>query len=155
MKILIAIDDSSSSAPAVLAAVHRPWPPNSVFRILRVIDVQAPFEPELAVAANFIETQTALRRDAGVRVQEVRETVAKTGLSVETRIREGDAGRQIVEEAKEWGADLILMGSHGRTGLKRVLMGSVAHYVVSHAPCSVEVVRRAGVPLTAQKEDRP
>jgi len=45
-------------------------------------------------------------------------------------------------QADEWGADLIVVGSHGRTGVKRWLLGSVAGAIVSHAPCSVEVVRR-------------
>ena len=56
-------------------------------------------------------------------------------------MRDGDPRTVIVDEAKEWSADLIVMGSHGYTGLKRLLLGSVAHSVVSHAPCSVEVVR--------------
>jgi nucleotide-binding universal stress UspA family protein len=48
----------------------------------------------------------------------------------------------IVEEASTWSADLIVMGSHGYTGLTRLLLGSVASYVVNHAPCSVEVARK-------------
>jgi nucleotide-binding universal stress UspA family protein len=56
-------------------------------------------------------------------------------------VRYGDARSCIVDEAKEWGADLIVVGSHGYTGLKRLLLGSVAQSVVTHAPCSVEVVR--------------
>jgi nucleotide-binding universal stress UspA family protein len=47
----------------------------------------------------------------------------------------------ILDEAKTWGADLIVMGSHGRHGLDRLVMGSVAEAVASHAHCSVEVVR--------------
>ena len=47
----------------------------------------------------------------------------------------------LMDEAKAKGADLIVLGSHGYTGIKRLLLGSIALYVVSHAPCSVEVVR--------------
>jgi len=47
----------------------------------------------------------------------------------------------IVDEAENWKADLIVVGSHGYTGIKKWLLGSVAQSVVSHAPCSVEVVR--------------
>ena len=57
-------------------------------------------------------------------------------------MRDGDPRSAIVDEAEEWGADLIVVGSHGYTGLKRWLLGSVAQSVVGHAPCSVEVVRR-------------
>ena len=56
--------------------------------------------------------------------------------------REGDARSVIVDEAQKWSADLVMLGSHGYTGIKRLLLGSVALLVVSHAPCSVEIVRR-------------
>jgi nucleotide-binding universal stress UspA family protein len=141
MKLLLAIDGSSFSRPPVRAAVSRPWPAGSVVRVLTVVQTPLSVPPEAVLAASFTETVEALRRQAEATLQDTRETVANSGLPVETSIREGDAGRQIVEEAKEWGADLVLMGSHGRTGLTRVLMGSVAQHVVSHAPCSVEVVR--------------
>jgi nucleotide-binding universal stress UspA family protein len=49
----------------------------------------------------------------------------------------------ILEEARQWGADLIVLGSHGRGGMERFLMGSVAETVATHAECSVEVVRKA------------
>jgi nucleotide-binding universal stress UspA family protein len=64
------------------------------------------------------------------------------GLSIETRVRQGDPRREILAEAQDWAADLIIVGSHGRTGTQRWLVGSVAEHVVRHAPCSVEVVRR-------------
>jgi nucleotide-binding universal stress UspA family protein len=67
--------------------------------------------------------------------------IGRSGLTVETAVRQGDPRTVIVDEAAEWGANLIVMGSHGRTGLKRFLLGSVAQAVVGHAPCSVEVVR--------------
>ena len=63
------------------------------------------------------------------------------GVRAESAIRQGDPRISILEEAKEWGAELIIVGSHGRTGVERWLMGSVAEYVVRHASCSVEVVR--------------
>lgn len=69
------------------------------------------------------------------------EALSSLGLATETVVREGDPRSAIVDEAKEWGADLIVVGSHGRTGLTRWLLGSVAQAVVGHAPCSVEVIR--------------
>jgi nucleotide-binding universal stress UspA family protein len=68
------------------------------------------------------------------------------GLVAEPVVREGDARSVIIDEAKEWEADLIVVGSHGYTGLKRLLIGSVAQSVVHHAPCSVEVVRSKTTP---------
>ena len=72
----------------------------------------------------------------------VADALKATTTSTETAVREGDPRSAIVDEADEWRADLIVVGSHGRTGVKRWLLGSVAQAIVGHAPCSVEVVRR-------------
>ena len=80
--------------------------------------------------------------DAERLIGRVADAVKTTDMSTETAVREGDPRSAIVDEANEWGADLIVVGSHGRTGVMRWLLGSVAHAIVGHAPCSVEVVRR-------------
>jgi nucleotide-binding universal stress UspA family protein len=58
-----------------------------------------------------------------------------------TKVMRGDAKSAILDDAKSWGADLIVMGSHGRRGLERFLVGSVSEAVLRHAHCSVEIVR--------------
>lgn len=68
--------------------------------------------------------------------------LGRKGLKDESAVRDGHLRAAIVDEARKWRADLIVLGSHGRTGITRLLLGSVAQSVVSHAPCSVEVVRR-------------
>jgi nucleotide-binding universal stress UspA family protein len=111
-------------------------------RILSVIQPYTPPATEMVLAAATLEDirhrQTTeaeqLTRQAG-------ERIATTGLSVETAVREGDPRTAVVDEADEWQADLIVVGSHGRTGLERLVLGSVAQAVVAHAHCSVEVVR--------------
>jgi nucleotide-binding universal stress UspA family protein len=62
-------------------------------------------------------------------------------VSVETRLLEGEPASSIVDLARDVGADLIVIGSHGRTGLSRVLMGSVAEHVVRKAGCPVLTVK--------------
>jgi universal stress protein A len=54
----------------------------------------------------------------------------------------GDPRHALVQEARQERVDLIIVGSHGRSGMAKLLLGSVASYVVSHAPCNVLVVRR-------------
>ncbi len=61
---------------------------------------------------------------------------------IETRIVEGDAGRILVDQANELGADAIVVGSQGKGAIKRALLGSVSSHVVNNAPCPVVVVRR-------------
>jgi nucleotide-binding universal stress UspA family protein len=80
--------------------------------------------------------------------QQAKALVAKTadalrsaGISVTTDIVQGDPKILIIENAEAWGADLIVLGSHGRRGLKRFLLGSVSETVMRHAHCSVEIVR--------------
>ena len=57
---------------------------------------------------------------------------------------DGEPGPAVVEEAKEWGADLVVVGSRGHGALRRLLEGSVSHYVVDHSPCPVEVIHSQG-----------
>jgi len=62
-------------------------------------------------------------------------------ISIDTMVREGSPSREIIEMARNLPADLIVISTHGRTGLKHVLLGSVAEHLVQHAPCPVFVVR--------------
>lgn len=73
--------------------------------------------------------------------------------SAEAAVREGGPREVIADDAKAWSADLIVVGSHGYTGLKRFLLGSVAQSVVGHAPCSVEVVRERPADTTGAESE--
>jgi len=143
MKVLIAVDGSPCSSAPVNEVLRRPWPQGTVVRVMSVVENPRPppnaFWPEAYMVPEPVYQQ--VRENAEALVAKVAGSLAAKGISVERAVRQGDARSGIVEEASEWGADLILVGSHGYTGVKRLLMGSVAHYVVSHAPCSVEVVR--------------
>lgn len=69
---------------------------------------------------------------------------AEHGIEVVPDFRSGRPWRAIVNGARELGADLLVIGTHGRSGLERALMGSVAERVVRHAPCTVVVARPRG-----------
>jgi nucleotide-binding universal stress UspA family protein len=66
---------------------------------------------------------------------------AESPLHVERRLAEGDAAAEIVKTAREVGSELVVMGTHGRTGLRRLLLGSVAEQVLRRAPCPVLTLR--------------
>jgi nucleotide-binding universal stress UspA family protein len=143
MKILLAIDGSAPSQDAIEEVAHRPWPSPSTLRILSVIQPYTPPASEVVLAAVPLEEiRQRETQDAQQLTRQASERIAAPGLSVETEVREGDPRTVIVDAADEWQADLIVVGSHGRTGLKRLVMGSVAQAVVAHGHCSVEVVRR-------------
>lgn len=79
--------------------------------------------------------------DATRRIDEAAEALRAQGLAVEATVREGYAPEVVADEARQRGADLVAMGSHGRTGLPRWLLGSTAERVVQLAPCPVLTVR--------------
>src|SRR5829696_2448851 len=144
MKILLAIDGSEHSGAAVEAVAARPWPPGTIVRVLSAVERVVPPATEVWYDAggSLEQAREALTKRADQLTAGVAEKVRAAGLTAETAVRDGDPRSAIVDEAEAWDADLIVVGSHGYTGLKRWLLGSVAQSVVSHAPCSVEVVRR-------------
>jgi nucleotide-binding universal stress UspA family protein len=74
-------------------------------------------------------------------VRRAGQMLKKEGYTVETAVEEGDPRSKIIDQATQWNAELIVLGSHGRKGVDHFLMGSVSEAVVRHAPCSVEIVR--------------
>ena len=78
---------------------------------------------------------------AKIYVEEVKKQAEASGVKAEAFVKEGEAYQAIVDLAKERDVNIIVMGSHGRTGLKRLLMGSVAEKVIGYAPCPVLVTR--------------
>jgi nucleotide-binding universal stress UspA family protein len=63
------------------------------------------------------------------------------GFATSTSVRDGDARQVILDCAAEWHADLVVLGSHGKKGFDRLMLGSVSDSVARHATCSVEIVR--------------
>ncbi|MBZ5501955.1 MAG: universal stress protein [Acidobacteriia bacterium] len=142
MRILVAVDDSKFSEAAVQAAVSQYRPAEADVRVVHVLQpiaVSAPpqmspgYAPELAAQA----------KDAEKLVERIVQRLRDAGFRVEGQVARGEIREAIVDMAKEWRADLIVLGSHGRTGVSRLLLGSVAEFVARHAPCSVEIVRVA------------
>ena len=104
--------------------------------------------PPLLVARELGGYEPALENALEFQKQHAEKVVIKAaellrarGLRVATAIEVGDAKSKILDVAEEWHADLIVLGSHGRKGLNRFLMGSVSDAVAQHACCSVEIVR--------------
>lgn len=146
MKILLAIDGSSFSDAAVSEVANRPWPSRSEIKIISV--VEPPLLPTVETwvpPETYYETlERAAEEQARACVDRAAEVIAqKQGdhVQVATEILRGHPRHIIVDEAEEWGADLITVGSHGYRGLTKLWLGSVSQAVASHAKCSVEIVR--------------
>jgi nucleotide-binding universal stress UspA family protein len=144
MKILLAVDGSECSGVVVEEVTKRPWPADSALRIIFVAEILS-FE-ELTLPPRYRED---LERAARQRAQTIVERAT-------TRLHESDARflpisssvvvdspkDAIVEEAERWGADLIVVGSHGYRCPGRAPLGSVSQAVATQAKCSVEIARR-------------
>jgi nucleotide-binding universal stress UspA family protein len=147
MKIILATDGSACSSAAVEEVARRPWPLDSQVRIISVVEPPAPLTSGPWTYANSFEEQEAMERDEAKRILEsaaarLREGKGSGQLAVTTEVITGSPKRVIVEEAGRWGADLIIVGSHGYRSWERMLLGSVSQAVAMHAECSVEIVRR-------------
>ncbi len=145
MKVLLAIDGSPHSEAAVAEVARRPWPAGTEVQILTVIHPRGPLLPDPAflMAAIHVEQLTELQDQAPILVRAAFEQLQREApdLSVITKIVEGTPNDRIVHEAREWGADLVVVGSHGYGRVRSTVLGSVARGVVTDAPCSVLVAR--------------
>ncbi|MCB9616252.1 MAG: universal stress protein [Sandaracinus sp.] len=141
--VVVASDLSESSRTALDTAGFFAREHGAKLELLHVFD-PSPYVPlALPASGSQLMSQAAkeMRETAEKGLQEQAEA-AFPGLEVSvTCLRREDAGEGISEHAKAVGADLIIVGSHGRTGLKRVLLGSVAERVVRLSTCPVLVVR--------------
>lgn len=150
MKILIATDGSDYSKAAIERCCQIiAKPEDTSLKIVSAAQIVTSVATEpLPFAANYIqEADTASREMAKAFVTEAGETILQnfpdSDIAVSTEVLNGSAAKAIVEAAQEWGADLIVIGSHGYGFWNRVLVGSVSQAVVHHAPCSVLIVRRS------------
>jgi nucleotide-binding universal stress UspA family protein len=146
MKILIAIDGSPCSEVVVNEVATRPWPAGSEFRVLSAF--QIPMSPTPEAWAIPPEYYDEMERAAHAHAQKVVDRAAAQlkqalgpSMIVLEQVAAGSPQLVIIEESDRWPADLIIVGSHGYGAWRRLVLGSVSQAVVSHAKCSVEVVR--------------
>jgi len=141
MKVLIGVDDSLHSDAAVAYVAGATWPKATKFLVISAV---APFligAGEVAAAdavARLTEEQQKYHKEIADRAAT---RLRKAGLTVDARTVTADPRAALLDATRFEQVDLIVVGSHGRTGIKKLLLGSVASHVVTHAPCSVLVVR--------------
>ena len=145
MKILVAIDGSAHSAAALEEVAARQWPPGTEIEVLTVVHATTPLllDPAFVMAAAYVDTTQALWRLAPELLEAAAARLRRDhpDLAITTRAIEGTPRALIVQEAADWGADLIVLGSHGHGPLRQALLGSVAAGVSADAACAVEIIR--------------
>ena len=145
MRVLLAVDGSPHSHIAVDEVAQRLWPEGTSVEVLTVIHAAAPLaiDPAFVLAAAHVQQTDEQRHLASTILEAAAERIREKAprLVVTTKTVEGIPKDVIIEEAREWDADLIVVGSLGYGRLKRMVLGSVAGAVVASAACSVHVAR--------------
>lgn len=140
MKILVGIDDSKFSEEALRAIVAQIRPQDAEVRVVHVLQpitlLQVP-----QMSAKYAPELEAQAKQAQELVERAGKTLRSAGFRASGLVEQGDIRLKIIDAAAEWEADLIVVGSHGRTAIHRMLLGSVSEYVARNARCSVEIVR--------------
>jgi nucleotide-binding universal stress UspA family protein len=153
MKVLVAVAEDYCQDQVLAYLTGRVWDQNTVFRLLHVVAESN--DKRGATAASKAEA-----RDSAHFLEQMAEKLAvlRPSVKVEKAMVKGDPTEQILHSAREWNADLIVIGAHGRKGLERLFLGSVSQSVTNECPCSITVVKLTGAGLDLRltdEEDMP
>ncbi len=149
-RILVAFDGSRPSRRALDEAIGLARDQNAQLRIVHVVAATGGFVAGGMGTARYADAPTASWGDARALVREAEERARAQSVATESALIEARdrIGATVIADAVEWSADLIVVGTHGRTGLRSLLAGSIAESVVRASPVAVLLVRLAA-------EDRP
>lgn len=146
MKILLAIDDTKYSQAATDLVVRQMRPEDAEVCVFHVVP------PLVIIPYDYMGQVETLEAAQQERLKEGKELVERTaqqlrsaGFRAHAVTEEGEPKTVILEKATHWDPDIIFMGSHGRKGIDRFLIGSTSQAVLRHAHCSVEIVRSAAI----------
>jgi nucleotide-binding universal stress UspA family protein len=149
-KVLVAIDESHQAEWALDLGVRLAVANDAELGLVHVVPEPGSVAPELAYAEPTLRAQ---RRDMGEALLREVATKVPPGTTVRTFLHEGAAPSHICAAAKDWGADVLVIGTHGRGLLGRLLLGGTAESVVRHAGCPVLTVAHPPTPMSHLSED--
>jgi len=153
LRVLVATDGSQQADAAVRAVARRSWPEDAQSRVVSIVQTLVPPPAVLvpAVAGHPFADERAYRvieaadEEARAKHHAAAENAARTledaGMNVSLQVLDGDPLQEITAEASRWRANVVFIGARGLGAVDRFLLGSVSTAVVTHAHCSVEVVR--------------
>jgi nucleotide-binding universal stress UspA family protein len=144
MKILLATDGSTYTEAATRSVISLLRTEDSEVLVLQIVEPVVFSAPPQMAAGYAPETAARLQgliEDARESVSGTAEMLRTAGFKADSRVVEAEIRTGILDAAKEWKADLVVLGSHGEKGLRKFFLGSVSESVARHAPCSVLIVR--------------
>ena len=139
-RILVPVDLSDGSQALIDYAIQFAKPFNATLQVVHAWEPPQYVAPDLLVAAPGWNSQSLEKVAVDAATKELSELAAKNknaGVPIEHRVIVGEAASTVLRTAEEGKVDLIIMGTHGRRGLPRLLMGSVAQKIVARAHCPV------------------
>ncbi len=142
-RILVPIDGSPTSDKGLSEAISLARLTGGRIRLLHVIDALPVAVGADAFAGYSAEILPLMREGGQTILDQARQRVVEAGVSVDTTMREIIAGRVcdlVLEEAAGWLADIIVLGTHGRRGVRRLMLGSDAEQILRSAPVPVLLV---------------
>jgi nucleotide-binding universal stress UspA family protein len=144
--ILVPVDGSPTAQLALEEALGLAGQGSQLAQLELLYVIKIILFPDSEIYFNYAELQKTMRSSGEEILAQAKKKAQQAGIAVQTRLIEADGERiasVIVEEAKRWPADLIVIGTHGRSGFSRILFGSVAEGVVRTAHIPVLLVRGA------------
>jgi nucleotide-binding universal stress UspA family protein len=149
IRILIGADGSAEAEDMIREVAARSWPENAEAQIISVVETLVPAIGGLGASTFAQEPASRIIREVDERERAWLRNVAddsanmlrQAGLTVTSTVIDGDPREVILAKAKLWNADAIFVGARGRGRMQRLLLGSVSTYILTHAHCTVEVVR--------------
>jgi nucleotide-binding universal stress UspA family protein len=138
-RVLLASDGSAAARAAAAWIAETSWPENTEVKVVSAVNPISYSLEELGLIRSTGTDQAHRAIGSGVHV------LSSAPVKVSAEVIAGTAARQIVERAKHWDADLIVLGTNERRGLSRLLFGSTAAAVANRAHCSVRVIRAQDV----------
>jgi nucleotide-binding universal stress UspA family protein len=142
-RIMVASDLSKVSRGAFNTAIEFAASRGAELFIVHVIAPISPLVPEQFIQPGILETIEAdARRWAERQLQRLAAAARKSDIRVKALLLSGDPADQIIRAARAHHTDLIVVGTHGRRGFSKMMLGSVAEHVLRTAPCPVVTVRR-------------
>lgn len=138
-KILVAIDGSGMSGQALQTAIDeaRVW--KAALHVIYVVETglfsSLPMDNTWEIMLSMLE------KEGGKAIADAKKQAEAKGVVINPHLKQGHAGNEIVKAATDIGADVVVIGSHGKSNVDRLLLGSVSSFVVANCPVAVLVVR--------------
>lgn len=143
MKILVGVDDSPHSEAALEFVKQMTWPKGSEVIVVSAVRPAVAMYTEMYIPAPVQDDQLMAEQHKAHEelVSRAELALKDTGFKTSALVLVGDPRETLLDTARAKGVDLIVVGSHGRSGITKLVMGSVASHIVTHGPCNVLVVR--------------